>query len=192
MTVTCNDLTPPPFLRDFSKSHFVVLDELETIKDEIDNREFTEGVMEIIGNLEETAGHNFNLDRAWSDNSSFSFRASGGNYPYLEVHNASDERIYLQAVPKPRDSVRTRVSLLKQLLKQDRIRISANCKAVRRMLKNLKKGTNVLDYVVRDDNKHVFDALTYALLMEMSEELELGAGKASTGQRVGLAVSIGR
>jgi hypothetical protein len=173
------------------KSHFILLDELESIGEEVDNITFTEAVMEQIQRLEEIAGRTLMLDRSWSDRSSIErYSATGGTYPYLEVHAASNERIFLRGVPKPRDSVKSRVQLLKQLLVQDRIHISAHCKATIRMFRHLKKGQTVLDYVVRDENKHIFDALTYALFMEMAEELE--SGPPSVGRRSSLAVSIGR
>ena len=172
------------------QSHFVVLEELESIGEEVDNTEFTKGAMELVEGLEASSGRQFGLERAWSDNSSFSFKASGGNFPYLEVYAASGNRIYLQAVPKPRDSVKARVRMLKQLLHQNRIKVSAHCKATIRMFQKLRKGQTVLDYVVRDENKHIFDALTYALLMEMAEEFEMGTPRGTV--RNPLIVTIGR
>jgi hypothetical protein len=61
------------------------------------------------------------------------------------------------------------------------------------MLKELKKGSggSSLDYVVHNENKHIFDALTYALLMEMAEELELGSiGNEGSRSSGGLIASL--
>jgi hypothetical protein len=176
------------------RASFVVLDEVESVGAEIDIATFTEAVMAQIDRLEETAGRKFDLGRAWSDRSSIEkFSATGGTFPYLEVYAASQERIFLVGVPKPRDSVRHRVRLLKTLLVSDRIHVSAHCKATIRMFQHLKKGASALDYVVRDENKHIFDALTYALLMECAEELEdlksLGIGNVGKREK-GWAVSI--
>jgi hypothetical protein len=130
--------------------------------------------MELIKALENTAGKEYSLDRSWSDRSSLEkYSATADTFPYLEVYAASAKRIYLRACPKPAGSVKTRVQLVKTLLHNKRLFISAHCKGLIRMMKELKKGSDRLEYVCQDENKHLFDALTYALLMECSEELEL-------------------
>lgn len=165
--------------------HFSVVDELVTIKQEISVEAFTEGAMELIEALETHVGHEFDLERAWSDRSSIEkYSATADTYPHKVVHAASKERILLQGTPKGPGSVRIRVKLLKQLLKQNRIKVSAHCFYVIRMLKELRKGLNVLNYVVPDENKHAFDALTYLLLMECAEELD-ELGKSEVGKRNG-------
>lgn len=164
------------------KLHFLLLDELVSIKQDISYETFTDGFMEIIQSLEATAGHDLNLERAWSDRSSLEkYSAAADSYPHLEVLAASGHRIYLQAAAKGKDSVRNRVRLLKQLLQQKRILISANCTFTIQMLKDLKKGNTPLTFVIQDENKHIFDALTYALFMECAEELE---ERPATGKRV--------
>jgi len=58
------------------------------------------------------------------------------------------------------------------LLSQKRIKVSAQCKATIKMFKDLRKGSGKLDFIpATDENKHVFDAITYALLMECYDEL---------------------
>lgn len=172
------------------KAHFIILDEMEVLGQEVSNEEFTLGVMEQIEAHEAQAGKKYLLDRSWSDRSSIEkYSATGDTYPYLEIYAASNKRIYLRGCPKPAGSVRVRVQLLKNLLHNGRIHISAHCKGVIRMLKELKKGTGHLDYVAHDENKHIFDALTYALLMECAEELELTPA-INEGPRQSLAVSF--
>jgi hypothetical protein len=177
------------------KAHFIVLDEVEVLGEEVSNEDFTLAVMEKVEGLEAHAGKKFDLERAWSDRSSIEkYSATGDTYPYLEVYAASQKRIFLRGAPKPAGSVRTRVQLLKNLLHNNRFHISAHCRGVIRMLKELKKGSggSSLDYVVHNENKHIFDALTYALLMEMAEELELGSigNEGSRSSSGGLIASL--
>jgi len=165
------------------RSYFSVLDELVNIGKEMSVEEFTVAFMGLIeGNpdmpegrlsIEEIAGHRLDLERAWSDRSSIEkYQSTGDTYQHLEVYAASRNRIQLIGVPKAKHSVAQRVRLLKKLLMQGRIRVSAHCTMTIQMLRDLKKGKGALNYVVDDENKHVFDALTYALLMECAEELQ--------------------
>jgi len=170
--------------------HFTLLDELEVLGENVSNEDFTFEFMELIAQLEATAGKTFQLDRAWSDRSSIEkYSATGDTFPYLQVHAASNKRIFLRGCPKPAGSVRVRVQLLKSLLHTGRIHISAHCRSTIRMFKELKKGAGALDYVAHDENKHIFDALTYALLMECAEDLELTPA-VNEGKRESLASSI--
>lgn len=156
-------------------SHFFILDEQLTLSEEISNEEFTLDFMQLIEGLEHNAGRQFDLRRSWSDNSSTGrYSATGDTFPYLQVYAASKQRIYLQGVPKPHHSIKVRVRLVKFLLHQNRIHVSAHCRHTIHMFKNLKKGKTEDSYVVRDSEGdiHIFSALSYALLMECSEELE--------------------
>jgi hypothetical protein len=172
------------------RAHFSVLDELVTIKQDISIESFTEMFMELVFSLEHHIGRQVALDNSWSDQSSIiKYSAAADTYPYLQVNAASGGRVFLQGVPKASGSVRVRVQLLKQLLAQQRIRVSAHCAHTIRMLKDLKKGKDASNYVVSDENKHIFDALTYALLMECAEEL-LSMPDAKTGKRTGVSIQI--
>lgn len=154
------------------RSHFSVLDELESIKAHVSLEEFAGSFMEIIEAIEFDMGVKYNLEQAYSDASAVEkYSATSGTFPAFEIKAGSGGRIVLVGVPKPAGSVRLRVKLVKMLLSQERLHISANCKAIRRMLKDLKKGVNKINYVVPDENKHIFDALTYPLLMRCAEEL---------------------
>ena len=146
--------------------------------------------MELIYALEQHIGRPLNLESSWSDRSSIEkYSASADTYPYLQVYAASGNRIFLKGVAKGAGSVRVRVQLMKQLLAQGRFKISAHCHATIRMLKDLKKGKDNINYVVSDENKHIFDAITYALLMECSEELQ-SQPMLTTGQRKSVAVQV--
>lgn len=155
------------------RSHFNILDELVSIGLPVSVMDFTDAVMELIEAIETHAGRQLNLDNAWSDSSSLDkYSAVGDTFPHRQVFNASGGRIQLIGVPKPKHSVKARVLLLKMLLAQDRIHVSAHCLRTIKMLKELKKGSTPLTYVVPDENKHIFDALTYALFHECADELE--------------------
>ncbi len=156
-----------------SRLCFSVLDELESIKQNVSLEDFTLEFMEIIKAIEFDMGMKYNLEEAFADQSALEkYSATADSFPALEIKAASKGRIDLIGVPKPDGSVKLRVKLLKQLLFHKRIKISANCKAVRRMLRDLKKGKNRLNYVVQDENKHIFDALTYPLMVLCAEELK--------------------
>lgn len=151
---------------------FALLDELVIIGEECSNEAFTEEFMLKIKALEDLVGRMLDLTRAWSDRSSIErYSATGDTYPYKQVYAASKERIFLQGAQKPRP--RVRVKLMKELLAADRFKVSAHCVHAIEMFRDLKKGAHEEDYVVADKNKHIFDAITYALLMELAEELEI-------------------
>lgn len=172
-----------------NRSYFTIVDECVSLKEEVSIESFTEICMELIEALEAQAGQQFDLSRAWSDSSSIEkYSASGDTFPYLQVELASKGRIILQKGPKKSPgSVKVRVQLLKQLLKQNRIHVSAHCKFHIRMLRDLKKGMTPLMPVVPDENKHIFDALTYALMMECYEEMQVYQGP-NVGQRSGATI----
>jgi hypothetical protein len=145
--------------------------------------------MEIIEEFDKLVGRIIDLDSSWSDKSSIEkYNATGDTYPYLQVYAASSQRIFLKGAPKPAGSVRTRVQLLKMLLFTGRFKVSANCKHAIKMLEELKKGKE--DFVVEDENKHIFDAITYALLMEMAEELERGGQNKTAQKSNGIATQV--
>jgi hypothetical protein len=174
------------------KAHYRIIDELVTISQEVSIREFTEVFMVMLQKLDKLANRinergelvEYRTERNWSDRSSIEkYSATADTYPHLEVHAASAGRIFLAGVPKGPGSVRQRVRILKRLLAERRFAVSAHCVATIEMLKKLRKGSSELDYVVPDKHKHIFDAITYALLMEMSDDLEAQADNANLGRR---------
>lgn len=172
---------------------FYLLDELVSIGKEVTIEEFTRDFMALIDAIEKDSerptGH-FGLESAWSDRSSLEkFAAVSGTYPHMVVHAASKERIALRGVPKPYGSIQIRVNLLKQLLREQRFFVSAQCRFTIRMLKHLKKGPDRAHFVIEDENKHIFDAITYALLMECAQELR-ESNTVPLAIRESLAVSI--
>lgn len=154
--------------------YFAVLDELVMVGKEISHEEFAQELLAMIVRLETLCGHQFDLTGAWSDQSSITtYNSVADTYPHLLVMGATEERIILQGVPKARGSVRERVRLIKQLLNQDRLVVSAHCFKTIQMFKDLKKGEDEINYVVSDKNKHPFDSLSYPILMECAEEVRM-------------------
>lgn len=172
------------------RAHFSVLDEHVTLNTPVSLEVFAGDFTDLIEDLEELQGRKYNLDRCYSDSSALNYSATADSYPAAEIQAGSRNRLVLIGVPKPKFSVRLRVQLVQQLLAHERIKVSAHCFHVIRMLRDLKKGKGAANFILQsDDNRHVFDALSYALLMECAEELEkLNSG--NVGARQGLAVSI--
>src|SRR5262249_46668781 len=134
----------------------------------------------------------FDLEASWSDSDAIiNYNALADSYPYLLVMSATNERIVLKGVPKAHHSVKERVRLIKQLLNQDRLFVSAHCVNTIEMFRNLKKGKDDKNYVEQDKNKHKhpFDSLSYPLLMECAEEIRYNSYTPNTVKR-SLAVQI--
>jgi hypothetical protein len=192
MEKTLRDIFVPQLNQTVKRPCFCLLDEEVVLKEQVSVEDFTLSVMEHITALEKYSRRQMNLDHAWSDQSSIEkYNSAANTFQYLLVHSASGGRIFLQGVPKPKGSVKVRVQLLKQLLAQKRFKVSAHCHFAIKMLRDLKKGRGQSDYVVSDENKHIFDAITYYLLMECAEELLLNTSGNSTGNRTHLSASIG-
>jgi len=155
-------------------SYFTVLDEIVRIGEAISTEEFTFEVMEHMEALEKIIGHKVEWNH-WSDEQAIKqWRAAIGGMEASLVAKASGQEIILQGAPKEPGSVRLRVNMLKRLLARNRIFVSAHCFRVREMFLELRKGKGELDYVMRSNNahKHPFDALSYALQMELIYEID--------------------
>lgn len=174
-----------------SRAYFTLIDELVSLHTEMSLEEFTTTFMDIIADLEEQQGRKFDLERCYSDLSALTqYSATADSFPAIQINASSLGRLVLIGVPKPRHSVRVRVQLIQQLLAFERLKVSAHCYHTLKMFKDLKKGKDRLNYVLQsDDNRHIFDALSYPLIMECAEELE-AIPKFSSGARAGLAISV--
>ncbi len=179
------------------RKHFDVLEELESVGKKVKMEDFANGkgdwvsledftiaLMALIEEIERDAGRTFDLSPSYSDASALEkYSATGNTFPALEVLEASKGRLTLIGVPKPHGSIQTRVNLLKKLLSQGRFHVSAQCVAVQRMLRDLKKGKGLLNYVVNDENKHIFDAVTYPIIAECAEEILTQEDRITSGKR---------
>jgi len=170
---------------------FSVLDELVVLGEEIRMDEFTELFLEKMQEIERKWNRKFQWEH-WSDDSATNvYRPNTGTYDYMEIQAASSGLILLQGVMKPVGSVAARVRIVKMLLRQRRLWISARCIKTVKMMEQLRKGDTQLEYVMRDDNKHVFDALTYPIYMTVIDELtELSVPRASSDTHEDVFASV--
>jgi PBSX family phage terminase large subunit len=111
--------------------------------------------------------------RHWSDTSAFNtFRAALGGFDHMVVAMASDGKFMLAGAPKSRGSVFKRVDLVRRLLFQNRLFVSARCTETIKMLGSLKAGKTKMEPIARGTGMiHVFDSLSYALSSELVNEL---------------------
>jgi hypothetical protein len=144
-----------------------VLEEHVLIDTQISISEFTGEVMEKMDALQRDHHRTF-LWTHWSDSSSIDvWKASGeGGSQAVEVEAASGGRIILEAVTKPKYSVRARVKLLQYFLRKNRLFVAHRCKATIEMLWHCSRGKAKDEYVLENRYKHPFDSLTYAIFME--------------------------
>lgn len=150
---------------------FDVLDELVFLKEKISIEDFALEMLEKMDAWEKYIREEYGTRkiawRHWSDSSAFQYRSASDSHDELIVRNATEGRIMLGSAPKAKGSVKMRVNLMRKLLFQKRIFFSAQLFATLGMIKGLKRGTTIGGFVdPLDKNKHVFDALTYALLGE--------------------------
>lgn len=148
-----------------------IIDEIVCIKSRATVNEFVEAVIERMDLWEQFLVDNGYTKRVhwrhWSDSSALQFNSGTGSNTALDVRKLTNGRIVLNTVMKRGGSVRARVRLLKRLLNEDRIVFSAQLKYCEKMLRELRQSSNKIEIVPDDDqNKHVFDALTYMLSNE--------------------------
>lgn len=118
--------------------------------------------------------------RHWADDTALNtFRPTGEGFDYLTVQAATQGKITMMGVHKPKGSVETRIRLLRRLLREKRFYVSSQCPAVIAMLENASRGTKLEDRVT-GNYKHIFDALTYPIFVESAEELSEIAFKPTT------------
>jgi PBSX family phage terminase large subunit len=81
----------------------------------------------------------------------------------MAIAEASNGRINF--IPAPREGIESSVNFIKSLLKSNRLYISANCKNVIEMFKEIRASNKLGEMVKRENNpyKHTLDALRYAI-----------------------------
>mgnify|MGYP001570902808 FL=1 len=136
--------------------------------------EFVDLVMDEMDFIEAIVKERYGRDKVrWlhrSDTSALKFRSAADMTEILVVQQVSGGRILLRGVPKGR--VRERISLAKRLLFDNRIFVSAQCKHHIEMFRFLRKGKAKTDIIEpKSPYKHIFDALTYALLEEVPMDI---------------------
>jgi len=159
-------------------SVFHILDEVVSLNTMLSIEDFTYLVVERLDFWTEYIREHCHKkgieERHWSDLSAFNqFRGALGNFDHTVVAIASEGRIMLQASPRGsgRSTIYKRVDLLRRLLFQNRLFISARCVQTIKMIGSLKAGKTKDVPVERSEMGHVFDSLTYGLAGEAVTEL---------------------
>jgi hypothetical protein len=153
-----------------------VLDELVIVGQDFDLHEFVEDMVLKMRFWEKVIGSPV-LWRHWSDRMVFDMRVPfSDRYWHQHIFDASDGVITLMAADfkrgKGAGSVALRVELTRKMLFQERLFVSrVKCPAIIDMLKTIRKGKGQRAIDPGDPKKHVFDALTYDTLSELSDEL---------------------
>lgn len=179
-------------LTEAGQTRWEILDELVVLSDKVKVEDFTLEAMAKREELEKIIGHDVQWTD-WTDTSAFDFSRGGTDEIDSDiVEKVSNGTILFQAATaaKRQGSVRKRVEKIQEMLTDSRIYVSANCVYVIEMFKNLRKGANEVTYVARgQQEKHIFDALSYMIYMETLEDLEEDIINApQTGRRF---VSVG-
>lgn len=162
-----------------SETIFDLIDELVVVDRQISLADFTEGVVEKMDYWESVMRNLYGKDhkimwRHWSDPSAADrYRSSADSYDAKIIRNISDGRIILNFATKGAGSVRKRKDLTRRILFQDRLAVSAQCRAHIEMFRYLKPGSGAAEPVQRaSPHKHCFDSLSYALTSEAPMELD--------------------
>ncbi len=151
---------------------FKILDEIVHLNDFIGLRELTEEVMDRMASIEQTAGRTFRW-RHWSDRSAFdNFRPAAETYDCKLISSYSDGRINLMAAPKFPGAIAHGIRLMRQLLFENRLYVSANCSNTIAMFRSLRSGRQPFASVDRNSpHRHIFDAQRYAITSELPTAL---------------------
>lgn len=162
-----------------SETIFDLIDELTVVDRQISLADFTEGVLEKMDTWEKTvrdlygANHKI-IWRHWSDPSAADrYRSAADSFDSKIIRNVSEGRIVLGFASKGAGSVKRRKDLLRRLLFQNRLAVSAQCRSHIEMFRYLKPGPSQAEPIQRSSvHKHCFDSLTYALSNEAPAELD--------------------
>lgn len=160
---------------------WICLREIEAIGERLKLSEIGEMALAIMEEMQKTYGRRLGF-KHWADDTALNtFRPTGEGYDYLEIQAATQGKITMQGVFKPKGSVDTRIQLLRRLLREKRYYVSSLCPCTIAMLENAAKGSTAQDKVT-GIYKHIFDSGTYPILMESADDLSTLALKPTTSQ----------
>lgn len=174
-------------------SVFDIIDELVCIKERISIVDFTAAMVEKMDEweklLKDMYGRASVLWRHWSDSSALEYKSAADANEHRIVYAASDGRINLQSIAKPRGSVKKRVDLVRRLLFEQRLFFSAQLHDTIAMMKSLKRAKSSVAFLKADDPlKHPFDSMSYILAGEEPMDIESRMPGVSTPTRRVVAV----
>lgn len=128
---------------------------------------------ELMDNLHKQYGRDFRWTHYSDDSALTVYRPSSQSFDYQEIQVATNGRIELEGVSKPANSIRTRVQLVRKLIRMKRLFVSGKCNDVIEMFEGLRKGSTKDQYIEKGSvHKHVFDWISYVLYMELSDEMD--------------------
>lgn len=178
-----------PMIMENDVMGFAQLDELVWIDIQEPLVDFILEACEKIESIEKLVGHKVEW-RHWSDTSAWSFSATA-NVDAMLVYKLSEGKVSLldASSAKEKHSVRRRVKLMQDLLKQGREIVSANCFHAISMYENIRSGKLQPDgtgevIVKGSEEKHIFDAKSYLRFCELFTEVSHGPQKARTGPSI--------
>lgn len=157
-------------------SYWDILDEIVHIKSEIMLADFGEELLAKMTAYEKYMARTLEWT-CWADTSLERFRPNSveGTDANIIMSN-TDYKFHIQFATdakKPK-TVRRRLTLFINLLRQGRIFVSANCFGTIKMFEGLRKGNTEFQHVMKGDpNKHIFDAISYVIFSEMLQDNEL-------------------
>lgn len=165
---------PLEFDNKIIKPGFKIIDELVILGETVKLEDIVSELLEKQAFWEKLVGRKL-LWHDWSDNSSFGkYSMIADSYEHASVFKMSGGVFRLRAAIKGQGSVTQRVDLMRRLLFEDRIYVSAaKCPKTIEMFDSLKKGKRaIIDR--SSEHKHIFDAITYYIAMECWNEMALG------------------
>jgi hypothetical protein len=179
-----------PVILDNDKVGFITLDELVWIGVQEPLVDFLLEAFEKIEAIEKFIGKPIEW-RHWSDSSAWRFSAKAADIDAMFVEKLSGGKVQLLSAgaAKQRQSVRRRVKLLQDLLKQGRELVSAHCFHTIEMYEDLKSGKLKADgtgevILKGSPQKHIFDAKSYLRFCELFAEVSEGPQKPNVGPRI--------
>jgi PBSX family phage terminase large subunit len=184
------------------RARYSIVDEIVVENDTVELESYVEAAMKIISKWEDFVGRPLSW-RAWSDTSSFNKRlpAEGHEAALIEEiskrhvvrNNLSASRVIrLMRASKYKGSVQDGIKLIKRLLFENRLFISAHCINTIQMFRSFKmeraRGTGI-ERVPDNQWTHKFDALRYFLQSE--SPIELNMARTRIGKSQARIVSLG-
>lgn len=163
-------------------SVFKVLDELVYLSTPMRLEDLTHEFMEKMQEWEEHLGHRVQWTH-WADSSALSgYDNITGSSEAQEVYRASGGRVQLNGARKGPNSVMRRLQLVRRLLHSNRLFISSRCENLIASMNNLKLDSSGSLRKSGDIYRHVFDALSYLLIMENMMDFSDGDYLPKTGK----------
>lgn len=154
-------------------SSWNVIDSMIHIGDHISTAELGTEMLGKMNALDERYGKKFDWTHYSDDTALTRWRPSAATFDYMEILAVTEDAINLTGVSKPAGTLKKRVQILRKLLRQQRFFVSSKCVEVIAMFEHCRQGAKDDDYVEWGPHKHVFDWITYILIAELPNEIEL-------------------